>query len=184
MFTLIASGEEAAPSVLAVPVDELVVGLLAFIIVFGALGWIALPKIRKALAARTDAIEGGIKRAEEAQAEAQRSRDEYQQALAAAREEAASIRTQAQADRAAIVEEARSEARVAAAAVTASAEAQMAAERSQATAQLQREIGEVAITLSSKIVGQSLSDDARVRTTVDDFLASLESLAAQREAGH
>jgi F-type H+-transporting ATPase subunit b len=60
----------------------------------------------------------------------------------------------------------------------------MAAERSQATAQLQREIGEVAITLSSKIVGQSLSDDARVRTTVDDFLASLESLAAQREAGH
>ena len=184
MFTLLASEGAEEVSVLAVPLVELVVGLLAFFIVFGLLGKIALPRIRKALADRTEAIEGGIKKAEQAQAEAQRSRDEYAQALASAREEAAAIRTQAQADRAAIVEEARAEARAAAAAVTAAAEAQMAAERAQATAQLQREIGEVAITLSSKIVGQSLTDDARVRATVDEFLANLESLAAAREAGN
>ena len=60
------------PSVLAVPVDELIIGLIAFLIVFGALGKFALPKIKATLDERADAIEGGLQRAEEAQAEASR----------------------------------------------------------------------------------------------------------------
>ena len=97
----------------------------------------------------------GLRKAEEAQAEAQRALEEYRAALASAREEAAAIRTQAQADRAAIVEEARTEARAAAAAVTAQAEAQLAAERAQATSQLTRQVGEVAVALAGKVVGQA-----------------------------
>ena len=179
-----AGGEnEPMPSVLAVPIDELVVGLLAFFIVFGVLAKVALPKIKETLAARSEAIEGGLRKAEEAQAEAQRALEEYRAALASAREEAASIRTQAQADRAAIVEEARAEARAAAAAVTAQAEAQLAAERAQATSQLTRQVGEVAVALAGKVVGQSLTDDARVKSTVDAFLADLESQVAQQGAG-
>jgi F-type H+-transporting ATPase subunit b len=165
-----------------VPIDELVVGLLAFFIVFGVLAKVALPKIKETLAARSEAIEGGLRKAEEAQAEAQRALEEYRAALASARE-AASIRTQAQADRAAIVEEARAEARAAAAAVTAQAEAQLAAERAQATSQLTRQVGEVAVALAGKVVGQSLTDDARVKSTVDSFLADLESQVAQQGAG-
>ena len=181
---LLAAGgtEEPMPSVLAVPIDELVVGLLAFFIVFGVLAKVALPKIKQTLAERTEAIEGGIRKADEAQAEAQRALEEYRAALASAREEAAAIRTQAQADRAAIVEEARNEARAAAAAVTAQAEAQLAAERSQANAQLTRQVGEVAIALATKVVGQSLTDDARVRATVDDFLSSLEAQVREAKA--
>ena len=174
-----AGGSEGEmPSVLAVPIDELVIGTIAFFIVFGVLAKVALPNIKKTLAERTEAIEGGIRKAEEAQAEAQKALEEYRAALASAREEAAAIRTQAQADRAAIVEEARTEARAAAAAVTAQAEAQLALERSQAQAQLTRQVGDVAIVLASKIVGQSLTDDARVSATVDAFLADLESQAA------
>lgn len=177
-----AGGEGGMPSVLAVPIDELVVGIIAFLIVFGVLAKVALPRIRQALEARTEAIEGGIRKAEEAQAEANRTRDEYQAALASAREEAAAIRTQAQSDRAAIVEEARSEARAAAATVTAQAEAQLAAERAQATAQLTRQVGDLALTLADKIVGQSLADDARVRATVDSFLDELESQTREARA--
>ena len=181
---LMAAGEnEPMPSVLAVPIDELVVGLLAFFIVFGVLAKVALPKIKVALEARSEAIEGGLRKAEEAQAEAQRALEEYRAALASAREEAAAIRTQAQADRAAIVEEARAEARTAAAAVTAQAEAQLAAERAQATSQLTRQVGEVAVALAGKVVGQTLTDDARVKATVDTFLADLEAQVAQQEAG-
>jgi len=175
-------GGEEMPSVLAVPIDELVIGLLAFFIVFGVLGKIALPKLRQTLAERSDAIEGGLAKAEEAQAEAQRALEEYRAALASAREEAAAIRSQAQSDRAAIVEEARNEARTAAASVTAQAEAQLAAERAQATSQLTRQVGEVAVSLAGKIVGESLSDDARVKATVDSFLSDLEAQVAQREA--
>ena len=182
--SLVAAGEgiEPMPSVLAVPIDEIVVGLLAFFIVFGVLAKVALPKIKKTLAERSDAIEGGIRKAEEAQAEAQQALAEYRAALASAREEAAGIRAQAQSERAAIVDEAREEARAAAAVVTAQAEAQLAAERAQATAQLTRQVGEVAVALAGKIVGQSLTDDARVTSTVNDFLADLESQVSSREA--
>jgi len=172
-------GGEEMPSVLSVPIDELIIGIIAFIIVFGCLAKFALPNIKKTLAERADAIEGGIERAAKAEAEANALAEQYRAQLAAAREEASSIRTQAQADRSAMIEEARAEARAAAQAVTAQAEAQIAAERSQATAALTRQIGEISVELAGKIVGQSLSDDARVRQTVDDFIADLERQAAQ-----
>ncbi|MBI1352273.1 MAG: F0F1 ATP synthase subunit B [Actinomycetales bacterium] len=176
---VLASGEgtEEMPSVLSVPVDELIIGIIAFIIVFGGLAKFALPNIKKTLAERADAIEGGIERAAKAEAEAQQLAEEYRAQLSAAREEASAIRTQAQADRAAIIEEARNEARAAAQQVTAQAEAQLAADRSQATSQLTRQIGEMSVTLAGKIVGQSLTDDARVRQTVEDFIADLERQA-------
>jgi F-type H+-transporting ATPase subunit b len=174
-----AEGGKEMPSVLAVPIDELVIGIIAFLIVFGALAKLALPGIKKTLDERTNLIEGGLKRSEDAQAEAQALLDEYRAQLASAREEAAAIRTQAQADRSAIIEEARNEARAAAAQVTASAEAQMSADRAQATAQLTRQVGELAVTLASKVVGQALTDDARVRASVDAFLNDLERQAAR-----
>lgn len=179
---VVASGEgaEEMPSVLSVPIDELIIGIIAFLIVFGGLAKFALPGIKKTLAERADAIEGGIERAAKAEAEATALADEYREQLAAAREEAAAIRTQAQADRSAIIEEARTEARTAAQAVTAQAEAQISADRSQATAALTRQIGEIAVDLAGKVVGQSLSDDARVRQTVEDFINDLERQAADQ----
>ena len=181
---VLASGEgtEEMPSVLAVPIDELIIGIIAFIIVFGGLAKFALPSIKKTLAERSDAIEGGIERAAKAEAEAKELAEQYRSQLAAAREEASAIRTQAQADRSAMIEEARSEARTAAAQVTAQAEATLAAERSQATAQLTRQIGELSVALAGKVVGQSLSDDARVRQTVEEFIADLERQASQGSA--
>jgi F-type H+-transporting ATPase subunit b len=177
-----AGGNEEMPSVLAVPIDELIVGIFGFLVVFGVLAKVALPKIKATLEERTNAIEGGIERAAAAQAEAEKTREEYREALAQAREEAAAIRAQAQTDRAAIVDEARTEARAAAASVTAAAEAQLAAERAQATAALTRQVGEMALTLATKVVGQGLADDARVRATVDDFLDSLENSAREAKA--
>lgn len=175
-------GGEEMPSVLAVPIDELIIGFIAFFLVFGGLAKLALPKIKETIDKRADLIEGGLQRAEASQAEAQALLDEYKAQLAQAREEASSIRTQAQADRTAIIEEARNEARLAAQQVTASAEAQIAADRAQATSQLTRQIGELSVALAGKVVGQSLSDDARVKATVDAFLAELESKAASEGA--
>ena len=44
---------------------------------------------------------------------------------------------------------------------------------------LTRQVGELSVTLAGKIVGESLSDDARVRATVDAFLDDLERQAAR-----
>ena len=172
------SGEEM-PSVLAVPLDEFIIGIIAFLIVFGGLAKFVLPKIKATLDEGANLNEGGIERAGAAEAEAAALLEQYRAQLAGAREEASAIRTQAQADRNAIIEEARNEARVAAASVTAAAEAAMAAERAQAVSALTKQVGEMAITLADKIVGQTLSDDARVRATVDSFIADLEKQAAR-----
>jgi F-type H+-transporting ATPase subunit b len=169
---------EEAPNVLAVPLDELILGIVAFLIVFWALSKLALPGIRKALEERTAAIEGGIARAEAREAEAAALHERYQAQLAEARTEAAQIRAQAQADKVAIVEEARAEAAEAAAAVTARADAAISAERAATVASLRREVGTLALSLAGKVVGESLEDDARARATVDRFIADLEAQAS------
>lgn len=176
---LLAAESEEMPTVLAVPLDELIIGLIAFLLVFGTLAKFVLPKIKATLDERADLIEGGLERAGKAEEAAAVVLAEYQQQLAGAREEASAIRTAAQADRTAIVEEARNEARVAAASVTAAAEASMAAERAQAVSALTRQVGELALSLADKVVGEALSNDARVAATVDAFIADLERAAAK-----
>lgn len=175
------AGAEAEPSVLAVPLPELIIGTIAFLIIFGVLGKMLIPKIVKALNDREEAIEGGLRKAEQAQAEVAELKAQYADQLAAAREEAASIRQAAQAEKAGIIEEARSEAATAAAAVTANAMAQIEAEKSKAIGELRRSVGVMATDLAGKIVGESLTDDARSAAVVDRFIAELEQSAASAQ---
>src|SRR5215472_10473297 len=84
---------------------ELIIGTVAFLIVFGVLWRILLPRIQEVLKERTDAIEGGLKRADEAQEKANATLAKYQQQLQEARHEAARLRQQAQEDGAAIIAE-------------------------------------------------------------------------------
>ena len=154
---------------------ELIVGLL----VFGILMWLFATKVSPRLEAvyqeRANAIEGGIKRAELAQAEADKRLEEYRDQLADAREEGNRIREEARGQGAAIVAEMRQQAQDEAARITGAAQSQLEAERRAAQASLRAEIGGLATALASKIVGESLDDEARQRRTVDRFLAELES---------
>ena len=45
----------------------------------------------------------------------------------------------------------------------------------QIVAELRGDLGRVSVELASKIVGESLEDEARQRRTVERFLAELES---------
>ena len=100
----IAAEESVNPLVPALP--DLVWGTLAFVIVLAFFWWKVLPAMNKSLDARRDAIEGGIQRAEEAQAKATAALEEYTAKLAEARGEAGAIRDNARADGAKIVAEA------------------------------------------------------------------------------
>ncbi|MCW2621598.1 MAG: F-type H+-transporting ATPase subunit b [Frankiales bacterium] len=169
---------EDEPNPLVPHTSELIVGTVAFILLFLLLRKMVFPMFEKAFAERTAAIEGGIAKAEKAQAAADEALHSYQQQLAEAREEAGRIRTNAQSERAAIVEEARVEARAEATRITEAATAQIAAERQQALAELRREVGTLAVDLASRIVGESLEDEARQRGTVDRYLTELEAAPA------
>ena len=178
MKVLAAGGEAPEGSAILFPASyDLIWGGLSFLIVLVLFWKFVLPRMKQVMDERADLIEGGIARAEEMQAQAQADLESYRQALAEAREEAAEIRTQAQADRRAIVDEARAEAAAAASAVTEAAEAAIERDRAQVVGQLTAQVGTLAVDLASKVVGQALADDARVRQTVEDFVSELESMA-------
>jgi F-type H+-transporting ATPase subunit b len=170
----ILAAEADSPNVLRVPLDELIIGTVAFLLVFFVLAKFAFPAINRTLIARADAIEGGLKRAEQSQAQAADLLDQYKAQLAEARTEAANIRAAAQAERTALIEAARSEADAKAADIVARANAQVDNEKAQAMTSLRRDVSDLAIRLASKVVGESLTDDARARAAVDRFIADLE----------
>ena len=155
-------------------IGELVVGALAFGILFAVLAVKAFPRIQAVYEERTDRIEGGLKRAEAAQAEAQRTLEQYKAQLAEARQEAARIREEARDEGRAIVAQLREEAHAEAARISAQNDEKMRADREQATASLRREVGGIALSLAERVLGETLSDDERQRRLVDRFLADLE----------
>jgi len=169
----------SSPNPLVPNWTEVIVGAIAFLIVFALLWKVLLPRIMKTLEERTEAIEGGLKRAEEAQNEANRTVEQYKAQLAEARHEAARQREQAIEEGARIVADARQRAEAEASRIIAAARSQIEADRQQAFASLRTEVGSIAVQLASKIVGESLEDQARQSRVVDRFLAELDASQAE-----
>ena len=167
----------ANPLIPALP--ELIIGAIAFLIVFAVLYRVLMPRIQKTLEERTDKIEGGLERAEAAQADAARTLEQYRAQLSEARQEASRIRAEAQEQGAQIIAEMREQAQAEARRVTEAAQAQLAADRQQALAALRQEVGALSVDLASKIVGESLTDEARQGRLVDRFLDELEAQPAR-----
>jgi F-type H+-transporting ATPase subunit b len=153
---------------------EIIAGSVAFLLLFLVMRSKVVPMFEKAYAERTAAIEGGIAKAEVAQAEAKVALEEYTKQLATAQDQASTLREEARAAGAAIIEEMRAKAQEEAARITASAHASIEAERAQAVISLRNEVGALAVELASKIVGEALDDQARQSRVVDRFLDDLE----------
>jgi F-type H+-transporting ATPase subunit b len=155
--------------------SELIIGALAFAVVFALLWRILLPRIQQTLTERTDQIEGGLQRAEEAQREAKQTLEQYQAQLAEARHEASRLRQDAQEEGARILAELRERGEAERQRLVAAAHEQIEADRAQAIQALRTEMGALAVELASRVVGESLDEDARQRRVVDRFLAELEA---------
>jgi F-type H+-transporting ATPase subunit b len=168
----------AAPNPLIPHWPELIIGTIAFLIVFFMLARVLMPRISKTLAARTDAIEGGLKRADEAQEQANEVLAQYRAQLADARHEAARLREAAREEAAQIVAEGRAQGASERERIIATAAAQTEVERQQAMTALRAEVGSLAVELASRIVGESLADEARQSRMVDRFLNELDQQTA------
>ena len=155
--------------------SELILGVVCFVVVFGVLGKILLPRITKTLNEREDAIQGGINRADEAQAEAAQLLEQYRAQLEDAKHEGARMREEAREQGAQIIAEMRERAEAEARRITEAAQSQIEAERQQALISLRTEVGSLATELASRIVGESLTDTARQSRMVDRFLDGLEA---------
>ena len=154
---------------------DIVWSAVAFIIILIAFWKVFLPKIQVTLDARAEAIEGNIAKADEAQAKAEATLQEYTAQLASARQEAGEIREAASLDGKNIIAKAREDALAEAARVTHAAQTQIEAERQSAVVSLRKEVGTLALDLASNVVGSQLSDDQKASAVVDRFLADLEA---------
>jgi F-type H+-transporting ATPase subunit b len=162
-------------SVLGTPWGELVIAIICFAILVWVLHKYAWPMFEKTYAERTEAIEGGIAKAEKAQEDAAAALEKYNAQLADARGEAAEIREEARTQAQAIHDDMLAKARAEADRVAKAGKAQLDAQRAQIVAELRSDLGRTAVELAGKVVGESLTDEARQRRTVDRFLAELES---------
>jgi F-type H+-transporting ATPase subunit b len=161
--------------------SELIIGSVAFLIVFGVLYKILMPRIQQTLTARTEAIEGGIQKAEDMQAEAERVLAEYRRQLAEARQEAGRLREKAREEGAQIIVELREQGEAERRRLVEAAHAQIEADRQQAINSLRNEVGAMAVELASRVVGESLENEARQRRVVERFLDDLERESAGGE---
>jgi F-type H+-transporting ATPase subunit b len=166
--------EEAAANPLIPHTAELIVGTIAFVLLFLVLRSKVVPMFEKAYSQRTEAIQGGMEKAEKAQRDAEKALAEYTAQLADARGEAQKIREEARVEGVAIIEDLRTKAQEEAARITALATASIEAERQQAIKALRTEVGTLATELASKIVGEALDDQVRQSRIVDRFLDDLE----------
>ena len=160
---------------------ELVIGTISFLIVFVVLWRVLMPRIQQTLTERTDQIEGGLQRAEEAQAEAKQTLEQYQAQLADARHEASRLRQDAQEEGARILAELRERGQAERQRLVAAAHDQIEADRVQAIQALRTEMGTLAVELASRVVGEALDSSALQRRVVDRFLEELDAEQAPSE---
>ncbi|MEU8255367.1 F0F1 ATP synthase subunit B [Micromonospora inaquosa] len=179
MFFLAAEGGESGHNPIIPIGEEIVVGTIAFAVLCFVLIKFVFPRMEQTFQARVDAIEGGIKRAEAAQAEANQLLEQYRAQLAEARTDAAKIRDDARADAEGIRQDILAKAREESDRVIQAGKDALAAERATIVRELRAEVGTIAVDLASKIVGESLADEARRKGTVDRFLSGLESTGAR-----
>jgi len=165
--------EEASGIELLLPhQDELIAGIIAFVIVFFFVWKWAVPSLNKTLEARQAAIRADYEAAEAAKTEAQSLLDDYQDQLAGASDEAAGIvddaRTAGDQVKADIV----ARAEVEAGQIKERAQGEIAGEREQVAGELRRQVADLSIGVAEKVVGDSL-DDERQRELVDRYIDDL-----------
>jgi F-type H+-transporting ATPase subunit b len=156
-----------------IPNMTFVVELMAFIIVLGVLWRYVIPPVQQAMNARQETARKLVSDSEEAKRLLEQAQTAYKTALADARREAAQLRAQAEQHRREIVEGASTEAEAGVAEIISRGQAQVEAERRQAIRQLKGDLGNLAVELAEKILGEALADNQRQDRLIERFLTNI-----------
>jgi F-type H+-transporting ATPase subunit b len=163
-----------------IPNMTFVVELMAFIIVLGVLWRYVIPPVRQAMNARQEMVRKLVSDSEKAKQLLEQAQTAHQTAMANARHEAAQLRAQAEEQRREIVAGASAEAEARVAEIITRGQAQLAAEKRQAIRQLKTDLGNLAVELAEKILGEALANDQRQERLIERFLSQIEEEANAR----
>ncbi len=158
--------------------EELAVGALAFAVLFFFMWKWVIPRVGALLEERSQKIQGELEQAESTRGEADALLADYRAQLAGAREEANRIIEEARqtADQVRIDLQAKAEQE--SQATVARAQDEIRAERDRVFEELRTQVGDIAVELAGRVVGQSLDKKAHTRL-IDEYIDQVAGDGAQ-----
>jgi F-type H+-transporting ATPase subunit b len=174
--------EENDPKDLLPHLNELIVGAIAFFVLFFFMWKWVIPRLNTLLEERRQKIQGEMERAEGERKEAEKLQEEYRKQLAGAREEANKIIEEARATAEQLRRDLQAKAEKEAQATVARAQDEIRAERDRSFQELRAEIGSISVELAERVVGQSLDEQAHQRL-IDEFIDEVASGASSEGNG-
>jgi F-type H+-transporting ATPase subunit b len=149
--------------------NELIVGAIAFAILFAFMVKFVIPRLNTMLEERRQKIQGEMERAEAARLEADKQLAEYRAKLADAGQEANRIIEEARKTAEQLRKELQGKAEEESQAIVARAQEEIRAERDRVFQELRAQVGEIAVELASRVVGQTLDKTAHERL-IDEYI--------------
>ena len=154
--------------------NELIVGAIAFGVLFFFMWKWVLPRFNQTLEERREKIQGELENAERTRREADRLLDEYRSQLASAREDANKLIEEARKTAEQLRRDQQARAEQEADATVARAQEEIRAERDRVFQELRAQIGVLAVELAGVVVGRSL-DQAQHQRLIDQTIDQIAS---------
>ena len=163
-----------APNVLLPELNEIIWGAIGFLVVLFFMLKFGFPAAKRSMTERTAKIQGDLDAAEQAKADAEAVRADYESKVSDAKAEAARIIEEARqgADQLRADQQARLNEELAAA--RAAAQADIDAAKGQAMSELRGEVATIAIGAAESVVGANLDRDAQTRL-IEDYINRVQS---------
>ena len=150
-------------------VTELALAAVAFAIIFVFFWKFVLPRINTLLEERRQQIQGQLESAEETRQQAEREVQDYRAQLANARDEGNRIIEEARTTADQLRRDIQANAEQEAQNTVVRAQEEIRAERDRVFAELRTQVGEIAVELAGRVVGQSLDKQAHEKL-IDDYI--------------
>lgn len=153
--------------------NELIAGVVAFLIVFFFVWKWALPAINRTLEARQKAIAGRLEDAEKAKTEAENLRRDYEAQIAESRNKGNQIIEEARKSAEQMKSDLLARAQSEADGIVAKAREEAGQEKARAMSEARREVANLSIDLAERVVGRNLDRETQLGL-VDQYINELE----------
>jgi F-type H+-transporting ATPase subunit b len=149
--------------------EELLVGAIAFAILFFFMWKWVIPRVNALLEERRQKIQGELEKAEETRRTAEQELADYRQQLAGAREESNRIIEEARRAAEQVRADVEARAERESSAIVARAQEEIRAERDRVFQELRAEVADIAVGLAGRVVGTTLDPKAHQRL-IDEYI--------------
>jgi F-type H+-transporting ATPase subunit b len=166
---------ESGKDLLYPKASELILGAIAFFILFAFMAKWVMPRVNTILEERRAKIQGDLEKAEETRQQAEQELTDYRSKLAGARDEGNRIIDEARKTAEAMRLEMNKKAEAESQTIVARAQDEIRAERDRVFQELRTQVGELSLQLAGRMVGESL-DKARHLRLVDEYIDQLSGM--------